>query len=111
MKFTASSDLSDELAMEFSSRALSRKDLLLFTSATAAINEAVTPLSSCAQVALQILPTKSTGLSHIDYVGTAENSYFGLGVSFGNAIFAKSCHTLVNSCHILMEAEEGNEEL
>lgn len=49
------------------------------------------------------------GLTTLDFVEATDNSYFGQGVSFGNAIL--TCHTIVESCHVLMEVEEGEEDL
>lgn len=52
---------------------------------------------------------EATGLKNVDFVAATDNSYFGQGVSFGNAIL--TCHPIVKTCHIVMEVAEGDVDL
>lgn len=52
---------------------------------------------------------EATGLTKLDFLEATDNSYFGQGVSFGNAIL--TCHPIVETCHVLLEVAKGDENL
>jgi len=52
---------------------------------------------------------EATELPSVDFVGATDNSSFGKGVSFGNAIL--SCHSILESHHIHLHPEDGDEAL
>eukprot|EP00521_Asterionellopsis_glacialis_P006316 CAMPEP_0195281420 /NCGR_PEP_ID=MMETSP0707-20130614/733_1 /TAXON_ID=33640 /ORGANISM="Asterionellopsis glacialis, Strain CCMP134" /LENGTH=341 /DNA_ID=CAMNT_0040340303 /DNA_START=368 /DNA_END=1390 /DNA_ORIENTATION=- len=54
---------------------------------------------------LQLLSDR-INLSYYDYFGATEDSYFGLGTSFGNAILSR--YPIQKNHHVLLETQDGD---